>query len=610
MTEFLQSLNNFHFIRPWWLLSLVPAFTILIILAKMKGQNNSWSGIISKQLLPYLLVEQASRQAKAPLYLLGLVWLLIIIALAGPAWEKIPQPLEQKIQARVIVLDLSLSMHSNDIQPKRYIRAKHKLSDLLKAYQEGETALIVYSGDAHVVTPLTDDTNTIANLVPSLMPEIMPIKGSNALAGISSAVNLLQNTRHSSGHIILITDGVETSQLNAILNVDKLNLYQLSILGVGTKQGAPIPLANGSFLKDSDNAIVIPKLNATPLKKLAHKLGGQYVQISTDDTDINTLNRSILHNNPNTETKKTTQQFDTWQDKGPWLVLLCLPLISLSFRKGWLGMLVLTSVLASASKPQISEASVWDDLWTRKDQQGQQAFNQQDYEKAAKLFKNPNWKASALYKQGEYEAAAELFKSTDKQQDPEALYNQGNALAKSGQLQEALNRYEKVLATNPNHKDAEHNYNLVSKLLKNQDSQQKNQNGSNDQSSSDEENQQSQKQNQQDQQTSQQNQEQHSQQNKQQSGEQENDKNSQKNKQQADNNEQAAVKNQQQTQDQYKSEDEKTKWQETSDLKRSEQQQALEQWLRRIPDDPGDLLQRKFYLQSLENGPQESAKPW
>ncbi|HEY9134911.1 MAG TPA: hypothetical protein VIM85_03850, partial [Pseudomonadales bacterium] len=139
MTEFFQLLSNFHFIRPWWLLSLVPAGFILLFLWQAKGQNSSWSGIISNQLLPYLLVEQHSPQAKAPWYLLGLVWLLLSIALAGPAWKEIPQPVERKVQARVIVLDLSLSMHSNDIQPKRYIRAKHKLRDLLKAYQEGET---------------------------------------------------------------------------------------------------------------------------------------------------------------------------------------------------------------------------------------------------------------------------------------------------------------------------------------------------------------------------------------------------------------------------------------------------------------------------------------
>lgn len=602
MTEFFQLLSNFHFIRPWWLLSLVPAGFILLFLWQAKGQNSSWSGIISNQLLPYLLVEQHSPQAKAPWYLLGLVWLLLSIALAGPAWKEIPQPVERKVQARVIVLDLSLSMHSNDIQPKRYIRAKHKLRDLLKAYQEGETGLIVYSGDAHIVTPLTDDTNTISNLVPSLMPEIMPVKGSNALAALSSAVDLLQNTQHSSGHIILITDGIEAKQINSILNINKLHLYTLSILGVGTKEGAPIPMANGSFLKDSNNAIVIPKLDSETLSTLAHKLGGQYIQISTDDTDIEYLNNIILQNDLNTKTKKTSQQFDTWQDNGPWLVLLCLPIISLAFRKGWFGMLALSCLLYGSVKPEISQASVWDDLWTSKDQQGQQAFNKQDYETAGKLFKDKDWKASALYKQGNYEAAAELFANNNKQNET-SLYNHANALAKSGRLQDAQTMYKKVLSKNPEHKDAEHNYNLVSKLLEKQNSDQKNQDSNDEQPSSDKQNQESQSDSKH-QQNSAQNPEKDSQQDNQQQSEQ-NEKSSEEQKN-ADNS-QAEERNQDQANDQQSKESdsqlkgEKSKWHAKSEAERREQQQALDQWLRRIPDDPGDLLKRKFYLQSLQN---------
>jgi len=614
MNELNNFYGNFHFIRPWWLISIAPALVILFFLWQTKEENNTWSGIISKDLMPYLLVQQQGQITRTPFYLLGLGWILISIAMAGPAWKEIPQPVEKKIQARVIILDLSISMKSKDIPPSRYARAKHKLGDLLKAYNEGETGLIVYSGDAHVVTPLTGDTNTINNLVPSLRPEIMPIKGSNALAALKSAVDLLQNTGHQTGNIILITDGIEDQQIESILNIHQLSLYKLSILGVGTEAGMPILNKDGSFLKDLNNAIIIPKLKTDTLGNLARKLGGRYVEISTDDTDIDALNKTVLSNTLGTKTKKTSQQFDTWQDMGPWLVLFCLPIISLSFRKGWLGVIVLTFFLYGSTKPEYSQASAWDDLWTRKDQQGQQAFDQKNFGKATDLFKNKNWKASSLYRQGEFETAADLYANQDKNINEDSLYNQGNALAKANRLKEALTLYEEALNINPNHSDAQHNYDLVSKLLKKQQSSKKNQNKNNqpskdkDQQKDQSDSQKQQNENNQDQSDS----DQQSQENDQEQQQADQNKDS---KSEQDKNSQNSQKENQQAkqQDQKKKEfdSEKSKRQkEITDVERSEQQQALEQWLKRIPDDPDDLLKRKFYLQSLQNDQQDNEISW
>ena len=622
MNELIDLYGNFHFIRPWWLISIAPALIILIFLWNAKKINNSWSGIISNELMPFLLVQQAGKISRTPFYFLGLGWILISIAMAGPAWKEIPQPVEKKIQARVIILDLSMSMQSKDIPPNRYARAKHKLSDLLKGYNEGETGLIAYSGDAHVVTPLTDDTNTIINLVPSLRPDIMPIKGSNTLAAMKSAVALLQNTGHQSGHIILITDGIESKQISPIQNIENLDLYSLSILGVGTKAGQPILLEDGSFLKDQNKAIVIPKLESNTLSTLARKMGGRYVEISTDDADINALNRTVLSSHLGTKTKKTSQQFDTWQDMGPWLVLFCLPLISLSFKKGWLGVIVLTTFLYGTTKPEQSQASAWDDLWSRKDQQGQEAFNQKNYGKAADLFKNKNWKASSLYRQGDFEAAAEEYANQDNDITDDSLYNHGNALAKASQLKQALTVYEKALEINPDHKDAQHNYELVSELLKKQQSNQENQNKDNQSSKdkkqkkdqSDSQKQQNQNNQDQDQDQDQKDSDQQNQKDsKQQDQEKKQADQNKKSENEQDKNNKDSQKENQQQQDknEKESDSEKTKWQdESTDVERSEQQQALEQWLKRIPDDPGDLLKRKFYLQSLQNDQQDNEISW
>ncbi len=124
------------------------------------------------------------------------IWVLSIIALAGPAWQQIPSPVQEREDAMVIVQDLSLSMYSTDLNPSRLIRAQRKLIDTLNSRkEEGQTALVVYAGSAHTVTPLTDDIATISNMISALDPNIMPLLGSKPEEGIRLAVELLENAQ-------------------------------------------------------------------------------------------------------------------------------------------------------------------------------------------------------------------------------------------------------------------------------------------------------------------------------------------------------------------------------------------------------------------------------
>src|SRR5690606_4082420 len=144
--------------------------------ARSSGAN--WRREIAPDLLDHLLDHRGERRMRWPWWLAFAGWVLGCLALAGPTWEKLPQPVLQKRDALVVVLDLSLSMTVADVQPSRLQRARYKILDLLQRRTEGLTGLVAYAGDAHVVTPLTDDTATIANLVPALAPDMMPIYGS------------------------------------------------------------------------------------------------------------------------------------------------------------------------------------------------------------------------------------------------------------------------------------------------------------------------------------------------------------------------------------------------------------------------------------------------
>ena len=188
-------LANFHFLRPMWLLALLPGLLMAFFLWRQRRRGGTWHQVIDQNLLPYLIDTQQSGSKSAPLFLLLVTWLLASIALAGPTWTRLPQPTQQSSDALIILLDLSPSMNAADVEPSRIVRARRKLTDVLAARAEGMSALIAYAGDAHVVTPLTDDADTIIEMLPALDPDIMPVAGSNLLAAAAPATGLIANAQ-------------------------------------------------------------------------------------------------------------------------------------------------------------------------------------------------------------------------------------------------------------------------------------------------------------------------------------------------------------------------------------------------------------------------------
>ena len=172
-------MTDIHFMRPEWLWALIPAAILLALLWGMRGRSGSWQSVIDPELLRHLAGDAAIANPRNLLPLLFLGWIIAAVAASGPSWQKLPQPIHQKQDGLVVLLDLSYSMKSADLPPSRLDRARQKIIDLLGSREEGQTGLVAYAGDAHIVTPLTDDTSTIANLIPALNPEMMPVPGSN-----------------------------------------------------------------------------------------------------------------------------------------------------------------------------------------------------------------------------------------------------------------------------------------------------------------------------------------------------------------------------------------------------------------------------------------------
>ncbi len=477
-----------EWLRPWWLLALIPGALIIASLWRRQGQNRTWSEMCDPALLEALWVKRPGRAARLPLVLLGIGWCLACVTLAGPVWEKTTVPAFEREEARVIVLDLSDSMNSTDVAPSRLARARFKVSDALNRLSEGMTGLVVFRGDAHIVTPLTRDTRTIANLMQALAVDLVPAEGDRVAPALDLARDMLGRAGGEAptmnGSILLVTDGV--SDISGALR-QASTLRQagrpLSVLAVGAAQTAP-------------------------LQDLARTGGGQFSRLTPDGRDLD----RVLHATNRLSGARRAQQVDgveQWIEYGPWVLPVLLCLAALAFRRGWLAALVLlalvprpagVSAAQTALPPSAGQGdatgqgeavnpgpvepgspggavtvptSVWSDLWANRNQQGAHHLQTDNPEAAATLFEDPAWKGMAHFEAGDFEAAAEAFEQAG---DLTGQYNRGNALAKAGKLQDAIEAYDAVLAEDPDHEDASANRDLIQSLLDQQ--QQQDQQGS------------------------------------------------------------------------------------------------------------------------------------
>ncbi|HAY94913.1 VWA domain-containing protein, partial [Shewanella sp.] len=321
---------SLHFIRPEWLLALVPLALALLSLWRQHESHSAWNRYIAPHLAK-ILVTQGNKKSRRPLHLLALTWLIATLALAGPAVNKQSLPVFAAEQGRVLVMDMSVSMFATDLAPNRLTQAKFRATDLLRNLKEGETGLVAFAGDAFTISPLTRDTGTLLNLLPTLSPEIMPVRGSNLAAGLTQAKTLLAQGGHIRGDIILMTDGITTAQFDEANSALNGTQYRLAVVTFGTSQGAPIRLPDGQLQRDSSNEVVVASTDFALLQKLAANNKGVLIQNRTDGNDLAQLQQWLSDAG---DAKATDLDGETWQDLGPYLALLLLLPALFSFRQG------------------------------------------------------------------------------------------------------------------------------------------------------------------------------------------------------------------------------------------------------------------------------------
>ena len=617
MNDLLTTFAEFHFIRPQWLWAILPLLVLGGLLAYLNKQQSGWQSVLAGHLYKHIVSHAGGKKLRKPLGLLTLGWIIATLALAGPTWQRLPQPVFQLHSGKVVLLDMSMSMRATDIKPNRLTRAKYKAIDLVKQIAEGETGLVAYAGDAFTISPLSSDGQNLTTLIPSLSPEIMPIAGSEPALGLQAAIALLQNANYPQGEIFWITDGIDNLQMKEMSELLNASPYRLSILAVGTEEGAPIQMQNGELLKDNSGSIVLPKLTPSNLKTLARQGGGRYAPMQADNSDIEYLvDQSTLGTDEQQADEADNNFGDKWQEMGPYLLLFLLPFAAYSFRRGLLGVVLLSLLLpiytpeASASTLQDSVQEAWQNMWHTKDQQGLAAFEKQQFDEAAQKFDDPLWQGSALYKNQDYENALKAFNKVDSAQ---GRYNQANTLAQLGKLPEAIKKYDEVLKQQPDNEDAKANKALVEKLLEQQKSEQQ-KSDQNQQQDSDQQQKSDEQQEQQDQegdQSEQQNSDQQQQQQNDSQGDSSEQEQSEQDKQQQQaeaEQEQSEEQQEQAAEDKEAQEGEEgeqeaqTQQMQEKELtdEEKEQMQRMQNLLNKVPDDPAFLLKRKMQIEAQQ----------
>nr|WP_298166768.1 VWA domain-containing protein [uncultured Pseudomonas sp.] len=566
-----------HWLRPYWLL-LAPLLGALIWqLWHREKRSGRWQSLLPVAFHATLLSGGKGRSSRLPWILLGLAWLLALLALLGPSWQRIEQQNLKPADPLVVLLELTPQMLAGDASPNRLEQAKRKVLDLLEERRDAQTAIVVFAGSAHTLVPLSDDLATSRNLLESLKPSIMPEPGRRADLAVAKALALLEQGALGKGRLLLIGSELDAQERLGIRQALDERSESLSILGIGSAEGAPIPQADGGFLKDAQGAILIPRLDHSGFKRFAQEIGARYRQASLDDRDLRAL--GLLEGPQRLQQEGEQITLQAWADQGHWLLLPLLLLAACAGRRGWL--LCLPLLLLGA--PQSGYAFDFNDLWLRADQQGQRLLDAQRPAEAAERFKDPQWQGQALYQAEDYAAAAERFAQDD---SAAGHYNRGNALARSNELEAAIEAYDRALELQPQLQPALTNKALVEELLRQQQQQQQNQQAQQDpqQAQNDPA------------------------QNPQTAPDGDQAKEPPEGQPTPNNGQEAPA---QQTPgeggdkaptpadptDKGDGEQQIATAEEALD---GERRQALEQWLRQIPDDPGELLRRKFWYEQQQ----------
>jgi Ca-activated chloride channel family protein len=408
-----------HFLRPWWLLLLLPA-SLAFWWARRAGQDQGgWRGVVDPLLLPFLLVVEGRAPWLRPAPCLWAMLALAAIALAGPTWRREPGPEVADRAPMMVAVDASRAAEP------RLAAAKRKVRDLVGMRGDGRTGLLAYSATAHLVLPPTADPGLLEVYLDALSPAVMPRDGDDPVAALTEALKQLDR-QEGAGTVVLVTDRIPASLGEAFAQAAGASRHAIIVLPPGAT-------ATGALDGARDAILVTPTADTADVQAVIAHAQRHFAVAPSDDPRLR------------------------WQDAGYWLALPLLPLALLWSRRGFL---ILFAFVALSSSPAMAQAPSPSAGWIGRllltpDQRGRIAFEHGDYVTAMTLFSDPWWRGTAAYRAGDYARAIAEFSAQD---TPEAWFDRGNAhLLQPHEWDNALAAYDRALALRPDFPEASAN---------------------------------------------------------------------------------------------------------------------------------------------------------
>lgn len=308
-------MTTLHFLRPWWLLGFLPLLGLSWRLWKQSTSLETWAAICDSHLLEHLIQSKGKKKRHHALLLLLISAGFMVISLAGPTWSRLPVPTYQFIQPRVVILDLSDAMLAQDLLPDRLSRAKFKLHDLFMRRDIGQLGLIVYTSEPFVVSPLTNDAQTIDALMSSLTPDMMPVTGQRLEFALKQGAQLIHQAGFTHGQLLVLTADLPNTQAIDVANTLAKQSIFTSIMPVVSQSGG------------------------SAFHELAVAGKGQLLPLTDSPLDLEQWLKATTGNRQFSRSQQ--KDFPLWRDEGRWFLLPAFVFLLPVFRRGWLQRIVI-----------------------------------------------------------------------------------------------------------------------------------------------------------------------------------------------------------------------------------------------------------------------------
>lgn len=456
---------------PMWLWGLAGVLALAgLVIAMGRHHRQRLSSVFNGALLERVWPASVRRRrvVRDVLMLFGMTCL--VLALAEPRFGKQLQEIKADGVDLVLVVDLSSSMNAQDIDPSRLERARRKILDLIEMLEGDRVGLVIYAGGAYPRMPLTHDYRALELLVRELDTRTFQAQGSALDEAIRQAKGLLDNSDSDAGSAILVlTDGEVHRPDDAVAAGREAASAGIAVFGlIIGKEAAPIPHGDGTWVTDPSTrqrAMSTPTVDV--MTEIARVSGGAVVQSVPSNMDIQRLYVEEIRGRVRAAHNTTTQR-EAWTTAFHWplglgvMLLIASSWIGDGRRRGLLAVMLLAFSIVSSAPAHAQSVREADGL-----------YRDGKFSEAADMLTELSLEspddadllhrlAAARYRAGDYPGAARAFsRQAELTQDPDAEFNAGNAWYQSGELDQAVDRYQRALEMDPEHPGATANQQLV-----------------------------------------------------------------------------------------------------------------------------------------------------